>query len=134
MRYTTQIPDTTRLYPLFVESGWNEKLRLSPRDLERAAQNSYVAISVYENEELLGFGRVISDGVVYATIHDVVVMPRWRRQGVGSNIIRRLLAICQDHAIHSIHLFANKGAEDFYRSLGFTSRAADSPGMVYEKR
>ncbi len=133
MRYTTQIPSKDQLYPLFVESGWNEKLKLNAQDLKQAADNSYVVISVFDQQQLVGFGRVISDGVVYATIHDVVVLPRWRQQGIGSNIIRRLVAICADHDIHSIHLFANKGQESFYRHLGFTSSSASSPGMVYEK-
>ena len=133
MKYTTQVPDQSSLYPLFVESGWNEKLNLSPQDLEQAAQNSYVVIAAYEGEQLVGFGRVISDGVVYATIHDVVVAPNWRQQGIGSNIIHRLLAILDDHDIHSIHLFANTGSEAFYKHLGFRSRPVDSPGMVYER-
>lgn len=133
MIYKDTIPDITELYPLFVDSGWNEKLNLNPQDLDTAVRNSFAVISVYENNELIGFGRLISDGVVYATIHDVVVAPNWQQQGIGSSIIRKLVMTCQHHDIHSLHLFANKGSESFYQHLGFVSRRADSPGMMYEK-
>ena len=81
----------------------------------------------------VGFGRLVSDGVLYATIHDVVVAPNWQQQGIGSAIIRKLVMTCQHHDIHSIHLFASKGSESFYQHLGFITRPVDSPGMMYEK-
>ena len=57
MNYIDTIPEISRLYPLFVASGWNEKLKLSPEDLDKAVNNSFAVISVYENDELIGFGR-----------------------------------------------------------------------------
>ena len=133
MTYTNTIPGSSELYPLFVATGWNEKLNLAAEDLQRAVENSFAVISVYEGDQLIGFGRLVSDGVLYATIHDVVVSPNWQQQGIGSSIIRKLVMICQHHDIHSVHLFANKGAENFYKHLGFAPRPVDSPGMMYEK-
>ena len=133
MKYTDQIPDKAELFPLFNATGWNDSLRLSAEELEHAIENSFAVISVYENNHLIGFGRVVSDGIVYATIYDVLVAPIWQRQGIGSSIIRKLVQICDHHDIRSIHLFADKGSETFYNHLGFIARPVDSPGMVYEK-
>lgn len=133
MKYTDQIPDKAELFPLFNATGWNDSLRLSAEELEHAIENSFAVISVYENNHLIGFGRVVSDGIVYATINDVLVAPIWQRQGIGSSIIRKLVQLCDHHDIRSIHLFADKDSEKFYNHLGFIARPVDSPGMVYEK-
>lgn len=133
MKYTDHIPDKTELFPLFNATGWNDSLRLSADELEIATKNSFAVISVYENNHLIGFGRVVSDGVVYATINDVLVAPIWQGQGIGSSIIRKLVQLCEHHDIRSIHLFADKDASRFYQHLGFAARPTGSPGMVYEK-
>jgi len=133
MQFTHKIPTKTEFYPLYVATGWNESLQLSPEDLEKAIDNSFCVVSVYEKNQLIGFGRVVSDGVVYATINDVMVLPLWQNQGIGSAIIRELVSKCEESDIHSIHLFAAKGAENFYKHLGFVTSPFDSPGMLYEK-
>jgi GNAT superfamily N-acetyltransferase len=133
MKYTDQIPSKKELYPLFNATGWNDSLRLSADELKIAIKNSFAVISVYENDHLIGFGRVVSDGVVYATINDVLVAPIWQGQGIGSSIIRKLVRLCEHHDIRSIHLFADRDAENFYHHLGFAARPAGSPGIVYEK-
>ncbi len=133
MEYKDKIPSKTEFYPLYTETGWNERLNLSPDELEKAIHNSFAVVSVYENNKLIGFGRAVSDGVAYATIYDVMVLPIWQGQGIGSQIIRILVNKCDRHDIRRIHLFAAKGSESFYNHLGFVARPYDSPGMVYEK-
>ncbi len=133
MEFKDKIPFKTEIYPLYTQSGWNERLRLNPDELDKAIHNSFAVVSVYEGDQLIGFGRVVSDGVSYATIYDVMVMPQWQGQGIGSNIIRILVNKCERHDIRRIHLFAAKGRENFYRHLGFIPRPVESPGMVFEK-
>ena len=133
MIYSNKIPKKDEFYPLYIATGWNESLGLNPQDLETALNSSYGVVSVYDQKELVGLGRVISDGVVYAMIHDVMVAPNYQQQGIGSKIVRQLVACCEHHDVRSIHLFAARGAEHFYQQLGFVSRPVDSPGMVYEK-
>jgi len=133
MIYSNRIPEPGEFYPLYSATGWNESLNLSPGELEQAIRNSYRVVSVYEQGQLIGFGRVVSDGVVYATLHDVMVMPKWQHQGIGSSIIRKLVRQCEAEGIRSIHLYAARGAESFYNNLGFHARPHDAPGLVYEK-
>jgi GNAT superfamily N-acetyltransferase len=133
MEYTDKIPSKNEFYPLYTETGWNERLNLNPEELETAIQNSFAVVSVYENNKLIGFGRAVSDGIAYATLYDVMVLPMWQGQGIGSQIIRILVNKCDRYDIRRIHLFAAKGSETFYNHLGFVARPYDSPGMVYEK-
>ena len=59
MKYSTRVPEKNELFLLFSSSDWPEKLNVGPEDLELAAQNSYVVISVYENDQLIGFGALL---------------------------------------------------------------------------
>ncbi len=133
MEYKDKIPFKTEFYPLYIATGWNERLQLSPDELKKAIHNSFAVVSVYEHDELIGFGRVVSDGVAYATIYDVMVTPKWQNQGVGSQIIRILVNKCERHDIRRIYLFAAKDAENYFKRLGFVARPTGSRGMVYEK-
>jgi N-acetylglutamate synthase-like GNAT family acetyltransferase len=133
MEYKDKIPFKSEFYPLYIATGWNERLKLNPDELELAIKNSFAVVSVYEGDELIGFGRVVSDGVAYATIYDVMVTPKWQHHGIGSQIIRILVNKCERQDIRRIHLFAAKDAEHLFKKLGFVARPVDSRGMVYEK-
>jgi N-acetylglutamate synthase-like GNAT family acetyltransferase len=133
MEYKDKIPFKTEFYPLYTQTGWINHLNMSPEELEIAIQNSFAVVSVYNEGQLIGFGRAVSDGAAYATLYDVMVMPNWQGQGIGSQIIRILVNKCARHDIRKIHLFAAKGSEDFYQHLGFVASPYHSPGMVYEK-
>ncbi|MCZ8519401.1 GNAT family N-acetyltransferase [Paenibacillus sp. KR2-11] len=69
---------------------WNRYLQLSKEELEKAAVQSWYAVHAYDNEKLIGTGRVISDGVIHACICGVMVHPSYQKQGIGAEIIRRL--------------------------------------------
>ena len=45
-----------------------------------------------EHGELVGIGRLLDDGALYATIWDMIVLPGQQRHGVGRAILERLLA------------------------------------------
>jgi len=132
MEYTEKCPVIEDYYLLYLETGWNENLRLNKKEVAKAVQRSFITISVYQQTQLIGFGRVISDGVVYAGIYDVMVKPEFQHHGIGSEIVKRLIKKCQSANIRSIHLFAAKYAESFYQKLGFVNRPLDMPGMKYE--
>jgi ribosomal protein S18 acetylase RimI-like enzyme len=82
---------------------------------------------------LVGMGRAISDGVSDAYIQDVVVLPEYRKRGLGRELISRLTGYCRDHRIGWIGLIAEPGTEPFYRSLGFGPLEGYRP-MLYGRR
>lgn len=59
--------------------------------MNHAIENSWYSISAYNKEELIGYGRVISDGVHHALIVDLIIAPKYQSKGIGSEILRRLL-------------------------------------------
>lgn len=129
VRFTDAIPTTDNYYDLFLTTGWNEEYHFTKNDLEKAVKNSWYTVSVYDFDKLIGFGRLIADGVHHALIVDLIVHPDFRNNGIGSQILDRLVKRCKEHSIRDIQLFAAKNRFGFYEKFGFMKRPFDSPGM-----
>ena len=67
----------------------------------------------------VGMGRVISDGISDGYIQDLVVLPVFRKKGIGKQIVAVLVRACSRAGISWIGLIAEPGTETFYRPLGF---------------
>ena len=81
---------------------------------------------------IVGMARVISDGYSDAYIQDVVVLPSYRRQGIGRELIRRLTEYCVTRKIGWIGLVAEPGTREFYEELGYEQLAGYQP-MLYRQ-
>jgi predicted GNAT family acetyltransferase len=83
---------------------------------KKAFENSQVSVFIYREDQLIGFGRAISDGVFQAAIYDVAVIPEYQARGIGALIIKTImdkLSSC------NFILYASPGKEEFYQTLGF---------------
>lgn len=125
------LPDSKQFFNLYQTTGW--KHPFNEARLFQAISNSWVTVSAYHDEELIGFGRVISDGVYQALICDLIVAPKYQGQGVGSRILRKLLDQCRDNNILLVMLFSAKGKASFYERFGFVKRQKDAPGMIWDQ-
>jgi GNAT superfamily N-acetyltransferase len=129
IEYCTNQPNRDAYSALFETTGWNAKYKATPEDLARALGNSWYILSAYAEGELVGFGRVMCDGVMHAMIFDLIVHPTHQRRGIGSEILRRILSVCSDAAIPDVQLFAAMDMAPFYEKHGFTLRPNNAPGM-----
>lgn len=87
------------------------------KDIHRVSfENSYTVIFVFDNSKLIGFGRVISDGVRQAALYDIAIDPVYQGQGIGRSIVHKLMANLSGC---NCILYASPGKEGFYRKLGF---------------
>jgi len=84
--------------------------------IRRAYENSYKLVVAYDNDKMVGTARIISDGECYGWVHDVVVDPDYRKQGLGKLIMDKLI---EDDKNLLIGLTSSFEAVDFYLSLGF---------------
>ena len=80
----------------------------------------------------IGMGRIISDGISDAYIQDFVILPKYRRQGIGKQLLNFLLEHCASKGILWIGLIAEPGQESFYSFAGFKPMKDHTP-MRYQK-
>ena len=64
----------------------------------------------------IGAGRLLPDG----RIGRMAVLQAWRGQGVGSALLRELLAMARDGGFSETNLHAQTHAMAFYRKHGYT--------------
>ena len=131
IQFNQEIPSKEDFYQLFITTGWNDEYQLNPDDLYLALKNSWFMVCAVENERLVGFGRIICDGMVHALILDLIVHPEFQQKGIGGEILERLVIKCQEFKIRDIQLFSAKGKASFYEKRGFVLRKEDAPGMEF---
>ncbi len=85
--------------------------------LRTAYGHSMFMCFVRDGGRLVGAGRVLADGVDCAYLCDIALLPSHQGQGLGAQIVERLLALARGH--RKIILYAVPGKEDFYRRFGF---------------
>jgi GNAT superfamily N-acetyltransferase len=66
--------------------------------------------------EVVGFVTAIGDGVLTAFVPLLEVLPPWRRLGIGSELVRRVLARLADR--YAIDLVCDADLVPFYERLG----------------
>ncbi len=80
--YLESFPDIDNYWDLFTETGWNQNYKFNKNDLEKAIKNSWHVISAYYKDKLIGFGRVISDGIHHALIVDMIISKNYQGNGI----------------------------------------------------
>ncbi len=116
-------PSLSEILPLYESVGWVNYTR-DPGMLERALRGSLCVLGAYdENNALRGLIRAVGDGSSILLIQDLLVHPDARRQGVGTALVRSLLA--RYPGIYQVQLMTDETEENaaFYRFLGFVPAA-----------
>jgi N-acetylglutamate synthase-like GNAT family acetyltransferase len=131
--YKESPPTWQEYYQLFSSTGWVQVLKLSKNDLKKALDNTYYWITAYEDDQIVGIGRLLSDGALYALICDLIVMPNRQNGGIGSEILTRLINKCKALNLKRVWLFAAPDKARFYEKYGFSVRPSEAPGMQLEK-
>jgi N-acetylglutamate synthase-like GNAT family acetyltransferase len=131
--FTDTLPKPEDYWDLFQTTGWNDEYNFTPKELGNAIKNSWYSNSVYDSGKLIGFGRVISDGVHHALIVDLIIHPDYQGRGFGRKLLDRLGNKCKEVNIRDIQLFAARNKSEFYEKAGFEKRPVDAPGMQMKK-
>jgi len=112
--------DNDEIADLYRNGGW-WKEEYDPAALGSLIQGSFsFAVAIDKKTgRAIGMGRVISDGVSDGYIQDLVVLPEYRKSGVGREMVSALVRQCIQSGITWIALIAEPGTEQFYQPLGF---------------
>lgn len=109
-------------------TGWD---MLEDTVVEKALENDLFSICVYDQNKLVGIGRVIGDGSIYFYIQDVIVIPDYQKRQIGDIIMEHIEEYLANATNHNsfIGLMAAKDVQGFYEKYGYQIRPEDRPGM-----
>lgn len=96
--------------------------------LERAFAGSLCKLGAYDGDKLVGFIRAVGDGQTIVFVQDIIVLPEYQRQGIGTLLLQAILDKYQD--VYQLELLTDntEKTKAFYRSLGLT--ASDELGCL----
>jgi ribosomal protein S18 acetylase RimI-like enzyme len=125
--------DPDEIIALYRLMGWWQEYAQPSEISPLIAGSLAFAVAVERSTgRAVGMGRVISDGVSDAYIQDLVLMPEFRRRGIGKRILTTLLDRCKSAGITWIGLIAEENATEFYILQGFC-RMPESVPMLYRE-
>lgn len=119
MEFTNKKPTPQEYNNLRMISGMGDTKNLDR--IKLALENSLYIVSVYEKNQLIGFGRIIGDmGITYA-ITDIMVSKAYQKRGLGNEIMNRIDNWLNNNTDDKsfIMLFANRPADKLYEKHGF---------------
>ncbi len=124
---TDKAIDRAQLLALYDDAGWTAYTE-DPDRLVRAVADSTHVVSAWDGDRLVGLVRVISDGehIVYA--QDLLVLKEYRRRGLGSTLLRRVLEPFAHVRQTVLVTDNNPEMRAFYLALGF--EMSTRSGMV----
>lgn len=84
--------------------------------IKKSFLNSYKVVTAWDNNRIVGAGRMLSDGYCYGWIHDIGVLESYRKKGIGKGIMDLLM---DEKEPLLFGLTSSFMAIDFYNKLGF---------------
>jgi ribosomal protein S18 acetylase RimI-like enzyme len=102
----------------------------SPSTFIRILENSSEVVLACERTTLIGFITAVSDGVLAAYIPLLEVQPMYRAQGIGSELVRRMLAKLD--GLYMVDVSCDDDVVPFYERLGFSRSGASMIRRNYQ--
>ena len=109
------------IFPLYEAVGWTNYTS-NPTMLKNALEHSLFLISARDEEgNLIGFLRAVGDGFSIVYIQDIIVLPEYQRQGIGTQLLRQTLEYFKE--VYQMILTTDSELKTlaFYESNGFTA-------------
>lgn len=103
------------LLPLLAQTGWAAKRTAGA--VQRMLDNTTILLGVWDGDRLIGFARAVTDDIYRAFIEDVVVDEAYRGEGIGVELVRRLLEPLAH--VEDVALVCNEALVPFYERHGF---------------
>ena len=108
----------SEILPLYESVGWTFYCK-HPEMLKKAYENSLCVLAAYNDNSPVGIVRCVGDEYTIMFVQDLLVLPTYQRQGIGTALMKSLLSRYEH--IYQIELCTDSNEETmhFYKSLGF---------------
>lgn len=116
------------LLALYESVGWTSYTK-DPMNLQQAVYNSTAVISAWQDNELIGLTRGISDCISILYIQDLLVKPEWQTRKVGTRLLTSLMNQFPNVRQTVLLTDNTKTLQSFYEQSGF--KRAETSVMGY---
>ena len=128
---SVSINDVLHLYQAV---GWTNYTN-QPQMLDQSLAHSLAIYVARDGEEIVGLVRLVGDGFSSVFVQDLIVLPNYQRQGIGSDLMKEALGDFKDAYQVQLATEQTEKTLGFYRSLGFeTLSTYDCTGMIWVDR
>ena len=119
---------------LYQAAGWTNYTN-QPQMLEQALSHSLVIYLALDGDAVVGLIRLVGDGFSSVLVQDLIVLPIYQRQGIGSALMKEALEDYKD--AYQVQLVTEQTEKNlgFYRFMGFEILSTyDCTGMIWINR
>ena len=119
---------------LYQAVGWTNYTN-QPQILEQALSHSLAIYLALDGDTVVGLIRLVGDGFSSVFVQDLIVLPSYQRQGIGSSLMKEALEDFKE--AYQVQLATEQTEKNvgFYRSMGFeTLSTYDCTGMIWVNR
>ena len=119
---------------LYQAAGWTNYTN-QPQMLEQALPHSLVIYLALDGDAVVGLIRLVGDGFSSVLVQDLIVLPIYQRQGIGSALMKEALKDYKDAYQVQLVTEETERTLEFYRSMGFEILSTyDCTGMIWVNR
>lgn len=103
---------------LYQAVGWTNYTHQTEM-LEQALSHSLVIYLALDGDAVVGLIRLVGDGFSSVFVQDLIVLPSYQRQGIGSSLMKEALGNFKE--AYQVQLATEETEKNvgFYRSMGF---------------
>ena len=119
---------------LYQAVGWTNYTHQTQM-LEQALSHSLAVYMALDGDAVVGLIRLVGDGFSSVFVQDLIVLPSYQRQGIGSLFMKEALKDYKD--AYQVQLVTEETEKNvrFYRSMGFEVLSTyDCIGMTWANR
>lgn len=119
---------------LYQAVGWTNYTN-QPQMLEQALSHSLVIYLALDGDAVVGLIRLVGDGFSSVLVQDLIVLPSYQRQGIGSLLMKEALGNFKEAYQVQLATEETETNVGFYRSMGFEILSTyDCTGMTWTNR
>ncbi|MEX1514396.1 GNAT family N-acetyltransferase [Enterococcus sp. C46] len=121
---------------LYKSVGWTHYTKDTAR-LEKAFEQSESLIKRNGEGKIIGVVRWITDCATIAFIQDILIHPRYQRQGIGKALLNEVLEKITSYGLVQIELLTDdtEKTKKFYESVGFVQvKEMDAVSYIKDTR
>lgn len=118
--------EISQLQSLFASVQWDSANY--PEKLCQAIRNSHKVITAWDGDTLVGLMNALSDGVMTAYFHYLLVRPEYHKMNIGRSLVKMMLEEYAECARKVLIAYAQEA--EFYKQCGFEVGEGKIPMFV----